>query len=196
MRQIILASASPRRSELLKQTGLSFRVMPADVDEDAVIASLAGEKERDQYPALVVEKLSEEKAQAVACGISEGIVIGADTIVWAGGIMGKPRDRADARRMLLKIQGGTHSVFTGVTVLEKGGEEKTHSFYRETKVKVYPMTEAEIEAYIDTGEPMDKAGAYGIQGQFGLWVESIEGDYNTVVGLPLSALWQLLKELI
>ncbi len=196
MRQIILASASPRRSKLLEKTGLSFRVIPADIDEGKLISSLGSKMEDDRYPALVVEGLSEAKAQKVAGGISEGIVIGADTIVWDNEILGKPKDRSDARRMLERIQGGTHSVFTGVTVLEKGRGEKTHCFYRETKVKVCPMTKTEIESYLDTGEPMDKAGAYGIQGQFALWVDSIEGDYNTVVGLPLSALWQLLKGLI
>jgi septum formation protein len=99
--------------------------------------------------------------------------------------------------MLRKLQGNTHSVFTGVTVIcKEQGQEICRTFSRETKVHVYPMTEAETEKYLDTGEPMDKAGAYGIQGAFAAWVESIEGDYNNVVGLPVSALWQILKEYV
>ncbi len=196
MRQIILASASPRRRELLAKTGLAFTVLPADADEQAVIASVDREQEGESYPARVVEALSAAKAQAVADTLAEGIVIGADTIVWDNEIMGKPSDYDDAYRMLRQIQGRTHSVFTGVTVLGRGGIETEQTFSCETKVRVFPMTETETKAYLDTGEAFDKAGAYGIQGKFGLWVESIEGDYNNVVGLPLSALWQLLKGLV
>ncbi|MCD8103613.1 MAG: Maf family protein [Lachnospiraceae bacterium] len=209
MRRIILASGSPRRRELLSQTGLEFEVIPGEVDEDAVVEKLnrifAAQKEKTfeetsietSYPAEVVKALSASKAEAVAAQISEGIVIGSDTIVWDDGILGKPKDGADAYRMLRQLQGRVHSVFTGVTVLVKDGETvKKHTFFSETKVDVYPMTEAETKAYLDTGEPMDKAGAYGIQGKFGLWVKGIEGDYNSVVGLPLSALWQVLKEYV
>ncbi len=238
MRRIILASGSPRRRELLAQTGIEFEVIPGEVDEDAVVKGLKRETadaaavsdaatvsdvaaasdaaaaldtpvaceerfsgledsgpEEEKYPARVVKALSFSKAEAVAAQIPEGIVIGSDTIVWDGEILGKPKDRADAYRMLRSLQGRTHSVFTGVTVLVKDAEDiKRHVFYCETKVEVYPMTEKETEAYLDTGEAMDKAGAYGIQGKFGLWVKGIEGDYNSVVGLPLSALWQVLKE--
>ena len=122
------------------------------------------------------------------------IVIGADTIVCQDGkIMGKPKDKEDAAKMLKRLAGNTHSVFTGVTVIEDGVTVRTFSC--ETKVRVYPMTEQEIWDYIETGEPMDKAGAYGIQGRFAAWIEGIEGDYNNVVGLPVSALWQVLKAL-
>ncbi|MCC8046505.1 MAG: Maf family protein [Clostridiales bacterium] len=237
MRRIILASGSPRRRELLSQTGLEFEVIPGKVDEDAVVANLnasfaaasaagsaksavspasaaasttdftaspAGSAVASDdsaastiYPAEVVKALSSSKAEAVAAQISEGIVIGSDTIVWDDGILGKPKDRADAHRMLRQLQGRIHSVFTGVTVLVKEGETvKKHTFFCETKVDVYPMTEAETQSYLDTGEPMDKAGAYGIQGKFGLWVKGIEGDYNSVVGLPLSALWQVLRQYV
>lgn len=230
MKRIILASGSPRRRELLSQTGLEFEVIPGEVDEDAVVANLnasfaaasaagaanlaaspagaaasttdltaspADSAASSVYPAEVVKALSLSKAEAVAAQISEGIVIGSDTIVWDNGILGKPKDRADAHRMLRQLQGRVHSVFTGVTVLVKEGEKvKKHTFFSETKVDVYPMTEAETQSYIDTGEPMDKAGAYGIQGKFGLWVKGIEGDYNSVVGLPLSALWQVLKQYV
>lgn len=107
--------------------------------------------------------------------------------------MGKPKDKEDAAKMLKRLAGNTHSVFTGVTVIEDGVTVRTFSC--ETKVRVYPMTEQEIWDYIETGEPMDKAGAYGIQGRFAAWIEGIEGDYNNVVGLPVSALWQVLKAL-
>ncbi|MCD8347773.1 MAG: Maf family protein [Lachnospiraceae bacterium] len=206
MRRIILASGSPRRKELLAQTGLEFEVIPGEVDEDAVVCALLETREvsprtaelaggtEDAYPADVVKALSASKAEAVAAQIEEGIVIGSDTVVWDNEIMGKPADRADAYRMLRQLQGKVHSVFTGVTVIVKENEEaKRHTFFCETKVEVYPMTEQETESYLDTGEAMDKAGAYGIQGKFGLWVKGIEGDYNSVVGLPLSALWQVLK---
>ncbi|MCD7736478.1 MAG: Maf family protein [Lachnospiraceae bacterium] len=222
MKRIILASGSPRRRELLAQTGLEFEVIPGEIDEDGVIKSLSermgmeGASERSErrqersgdanrlqsaspcdYPAEVVKALSLSKAKAVAAQIPAGIIIGSDTIVWDHEIMGKPSDRADAYRMLRQLQGRTHSVFTGVTVLVKDeAGTKEHVFFCETKVEVYPMTEQETEAYLNTGEPMDKAGAYGIQGKFGLWVKGIEGDYNSVVGLPLSALWQVLKEYV
>lgn len=186
MKRIILASASPRRRELLQQIGLEFEIIPSCCEE-TVTKVLPGE---------VVEELSWQKAQDVAAGIEEGIIIGSDTIVWQDGrIMGKPSDRAQAREMLRQIQGSTHSVFTGVTVIVKeNGQSACHTFFKETKVHVYPMTEEETERYIDTGEPMDKAGAYGIQGAFAAYVEGIEGDYNSVVGLPVAALWQVLKQ--
>lgn len=185
MKKIILASASPRRKELLEQIGLTFTVIPSRAEE--IITK--------QEPAEVVEELSKQKAEDVAEKIEEGIVIGADTVVCQDGqIMGKPSDRDAARKMLRQIQGNTHSVFTGMTVLVKEKDRMlAHTFSKETKVHIYPMTEQETEKYLDTGEPMDKAGAYGIQGQFAAWVESIEGDYNNVVGLPVSALWQVLK---
>lgn len=187
MRKIILASASPRRRELLEQIGLKFEVIPSHAKE-TITKELPGE---------VVEELSLQKAQDVAGQITDGIIIGSDTIVWQNGrIMGKPRDRAQAYEMLRSLQGNVHSVFTGVTVIikENTGQEQHHTFHCETKVHVCPMTDDEITTYIDTGEPMDKAGAYGIQGRFAAWVEAIEGDYNTVVGLPVCALWQVLKE--
>lgn len=187
MKRIILASASPRRKELLEQIGLTFEVTVSNVPE--VITK--------SEPSEVVEELSVQKAKAAAqAQMKEGaaIVIGADTIVCQDGkIMGKPKDKEDAAKMLKRLAGNTHSVFTGVTVIEDGVTVRTFSC--ETKVRVYPMTEQEIWDYIETGEPMDKAGAYGIQGRFAAWIEGIEGDYNNVVGLPVSALWQVLKAL-
>lgn len=186
MKKIILASASPRRRELLEQIGLEFEVIPSRCEE-VITKTLPGE---------IVEELSQQKAADVAKNIPEGIIIGSDTIVWQDGcVMGKPADREAARTMLRQIQGSTHSVFTGVTVIVKEkGQEIGRTFFKETKVHVYPMTEEETERYIDTGEPMDKAGAYGIQGAFAAYVEGIEGDYNSVVGLPVSALYQVLKQ--
>lgn len=157
--------------------------------------SRAEETVTKQLPHEIVEELAAQKAEDVAAAVDGGIVIGADTIVWLDGhMLGKPRDREHARRMLRALQGNTHSVFTGVTVVVKDGADvKRHVFSCETKVHILPMTDEEIEGYLDTGEPMDKAGAYGIQGRFAAWVESIEGDYNNVVGLPVSALYQVLK---
>lgn len=189
MKRIILASASPRRRELLAQIGLTFEVIPSSADE-VITKELPGE---------VVEELSLQKAGDVAKDIADGIVIGSDTIVWQNGrIMGKPREREEAYEMLRGLQGNTHSVFTGVTVIVRadGKNKVRHTFFEETKVRVYPMTEAETEQYIDTGEPMDKAGAYGIQGRFAAWVQGIEGDYNSVVGLPVASLWQVLKNYV
>lgn len=186
MKRIVLASASPRRRELLRQIGLEFEVKPSTVAE--VITK--------QLPGEIVEELSRQKAEDVALSVPEGIVIGADTIVWKDGhIMGKPVSREHAREMLRELQGSTHSVFTGVTVLVRDASGTVgHTFSVETKVHVCPMTEQETEKYLDTGEPMDKAGAYGIQGAFAAWVDSIEGDYNCVVGLPVCALYQVLKQ--
>lgn len=192
MKRIILASASPRRKELLEQIGVDFEVVISNAPE--IITKTD--------PQQVVEELSRQKAEAVAKQLhgTEGenvcgtIVIGADTVVCKDGeIMGKPRDEADAYRMLCLLAGSTHSVFTGVTVIADGALVKTFSCG--TRVHIYPMTQEEIQSYIETGEPMDKAGAYGIQGRFAAWVKGIEGDYNNVVGLPVSALWQVLKAL-
>lgn len=187
MKQMILASASPRRRELLAQIGLDFTVLPASGEE----------KLTKQIPSEVVEELSSQKAEAVAEQISDGIIIGADTVVCQDGeIMGKPKDEADALRMLRQLQGEMHSVFTGVTLIvkENGSVISKQTFSQETRVYLYAMTDEEIQDYIATGEPMDKAGAYGIQGRFAAYVEGIEGDYNNVVGLPVSAVWQEIKE--
>lgn len=187
MKRIILASASPRRKELLEQIGLSFEIIPSKGEE--IITK--------QEPGEVVKELSFQKAEAVAKEMTgDAIVIGSDTIVWSNGeILGKPHDKEDAKRMIRGIQGSIHSVFTGVTVISKeDGQYTTDTIACETKVSVYPMSEQEIDNYIATGEPMDKAGAYGIQGYFGAYIEGIEGDYHSVVGLPIGALWQILKK--
>ena len=192
MKRIILASASPRRRELLEQIGMKFEVIPSQGEEIITCSR----------PEEVVCELSRQKAYEVAGRLKDGqesFVIGADTVVCQDGkIMGKPKDREDAIRMIEQLQGRTHAVFTGVTILSSapGQETVCSSFACKTEVEVYPMTREEIESYVDTGEPMDKAGAYGIQGRFAAWVREIRGDYNNVVGLPVSAIWQALKQMM
>ena len=204
---IILASGSPRRKELLKQAGLEFEVITSDSDENIEKMS----------PENTVLELSERKCKAVCdefirkthtelleliLAENSGIlIIAADTIVSLDGqILGKPSDSKHAREMLMSLSGKTHEVYTGVTckvlklniLTKKLVETDSFRFNSETKVKMYPFDEYEAIDYISTGEPMDKAGAYGIQGIGSRLVESINGDYNNVVGLPLS---QLIKEL-
>ena len=188
MKNIILASASPRRRELLDMVGIPFSVCPSQGEEQI----------RGSSPKEVVEELSEQKAREVFLKTSgEVLVIGADTVVAAeGNILGKPKNRKEAIQMLKKLQGASHEVYTGVTMLsrdENGEQQKT--FHVMTAVEFYPMSEEEIESYVDTGEPMDKAGAYGIQGKAGIFVKEIRGDYNNVVGLPMARLYQELKQI-
>ena len=182
MRTMILASASPRRLELLRQVGLDPQVEPSRVEE--VIAS--------QEPAQVVMELSRQKAEDIArLHWGENVVIiGSDTVVAVDGmILGKPKDRDEAIRMLGRLQGRSHQVFTGVTLAD-GASRRMVTFYEETIVHVDPMSQEQIAAYADTGEPMDKAGAYGIQGKFAAYIRGIEGDYTNVVGLPVGRVCQ------
>ena len=188
MYKLILASASPRRKELLEQVGAEFEIIPARGEE-----IITGSR-----PEEVVVELSVQKAEEVAGRIEEEdvVILGADTVVVFGGmILGKPKDEADAKRILEMISGNTHSVYTGVTwIVRKDGKSECHSFYEETKVTMYPMTKQQILSYIRTGEPMDKAGAYGIQGKGAVYIEKIQGDYNNVVGLPVAKiLWRMRK---
>lgn len=191
-RTIILASASPRRKELMEQAGFSFIVCPSCGEE--TITKTA--------PAEIVEELSLQKAEEIAKTYKNDapdhtLIIGADTIVALDGmVMGKPKDEEDAFRMLLKLQNNIHQVYTGVTLIyfENGGI-KQKSFSERTDVSVYPMSEAEIRSYITTKEPMDKAGSYGIQGLFAIYIEKINGDYNNVVGLPIARLYHEIKNL-
>ena len=179
---IILASNSPRRRELLAHITRDFTVQGTDVDE-SLPAGIA--------PAAAVEQLSLRKALPLNNGAQ--IVIGADTVVAVDGtILGKPADEAEARQMLARLSGRWHSVFTGVSLVQV---ERHLTFSCETRVRFFDLTAAEIDAYIATGECMDKAGAYGIQGRFACFVEKIEGEYSNVVGLPLAALRSAYKEL-
>lgn len=199
MSQIILASASPRRKELLEQIGMEFEICPAKGEE--VITQ--------NRPDAVVLELSRQKAEEVAAGVltyhethpdlvtpQDILVIGADTVVAYGDkILGKPKDEADAGRMLTLLQGKKHSVYTGITLvfIDKNGRTGEHRFFERTDVTMYPMDEDEINRYIATGEPMDKAGSYGIQGRCAIYIKQIEGDYNNVVGLPVARLYQELR---
>lgn len=183
---IILASASPRRRELMSLLDISFKVVVSDADETAD-ASLP--------PYFTAEALSLKKAAAVSKNIAtSSVIIGADTIVVLGDkILGKPKDENDARAMLKSLSGKWHSVISGVTVLDTA-RAKSESFYVETKVKFIALSDKEIDEYIKTGEPMDKAGSYGIQGRGAKFIEKIEGDYFNVVGLPISRLYAVLKK--
>ena len=180
---IVLASGSPRRKELLTQMGLPFRVLVSDADE-TVDPSLP--------PAEQVALISRRKADAAAQAAGpDALVIAADTMVaLAGRVMGKPHSPGEAAEMLSALQGKTHQVYTGLT-LRQGG--RTESCVECTAVTFRPMTSAEVEGYVATGEPMDKAGAYGIQGLGGVFVEGIQGDYFNVMGLPICRLGTLLK---
>lgn len=196
MSRIILASGSPRRKELLEQVGLEFEICPAK-GEEIITKSI---------PHEVVMELSAQKAKEVASAVvaygqehpdittpTDIMVIGADTVVAYGDhILGKPKDDKDARRMIGMLAGNTHSVYTGVTIvfIDKSGRAGIHTFYDKTDVEVYPMTEKEIDRYIATGECADKAGAYAVQGKFAIHIKELKGDYNNVVGLPVSKLYQ------
>ena len=220
-KKIILASASPRRRELLTQIGLDFDVVVSETEE----------KITSTEPAKVVEELSAQKAEAVweklrsmtasqgsvtnAERLDEGsevfepeqtsgettmtdtLVLGADTVVACDGkILGKPADTEAAAAMLTMLQGRGHEVYTGVTILyEQNGERKTLTFHEKTTVHFYPMTDAQIREYVAIGDPMDKAGAYGIQGFCARYIRGIEGDYNNVVGLPVGRVYQELHGL-
>lgn len=188
MKRIILASQSPRRRELLTQIGLKFEVIPSTVEEVITSAN----------PVEVVQELAQQKARDVAevagreMAKDSLLVIGADTIVvYEGKILGKPEDKEDAVRMLTMLQGKEHSVYTGVALLS--GEQEI-VFAEETRVQMCSMTPEEILWYVNTGEPMDKAGAYGIQGLCARFIRQIQGDYNNVVGLPVGRIYQELKK--
>ena len=179
---LILASASPRRRELMGYFGLPFAIVPAAGPETPPAGADA---------AHTAEALALTKAKEVAQSHPGAVVIGADTVVEIdGAILGKPKDEEDARRMLRLLSGREHRVYTGLAVICGG---RTESCAECTRVHFRPMTEAEIDDYIATGEPMDKAGAYGYQGRAGLFVERIEGDYYNVVGLPLCLLGTMLS---
>lgn len=183
MKHIILASASPRRKEILELADLKFDVMPSDAQEittktapNEVVMELASIKAKDIY------KKSEKQS----------MIVGADTVVaYQGQILGKPTDKADAKRMLTMLSGQTHEVYTGVCVIEDG---KTKTFYEETKVTFYEISDEQINHYIKTGEPMDKAGSYGIQGKAAVFIKGIEGDYYNVVGFPIARFLQEIRK--
>ena len=207
--RLVLASASPRRRELLSQIGLEFTVMPSTKEENAktteagaLVQELSRQKAVDiweqlsggqgQNPDADQEQISEETQEPNLNGKRQPeLVIGADTVVCCEGkILGKPHSREAAAEMLTALQGRSHEVYTGVTLYS---QSETVTFFECTQVEFYPMTEVEISEYIDSKEPMDKAGAYGIQGLGARFVKGIRGDYNNVVGLPVGRLYQELK---
>ncbi|NMA84800.1 MAG: septum formation inhibitor Maf [Epulopiscium sp.] len=191
MKKIILASKSPRRQALLKQIGLSFEIKVSDIEEE-IDKNLPIEEQ--------VQKLAYDKAKAVEVLVKEPcIIIGADTIVTCGEhILGKPKNTQDAYRMLHMLQGQIHTVYTGVAILEKDRNQLGSSlcFTESARVYMKALSNEEIWSYIDSKEPNDKAGSYAIQGKGSIFVERIEGDYNTVVGLPLARLYDALKNKI
>jgi septum formation protein len=194
---LVLASASPRRQELLRNGGIAFTVQPADIDE----TPLAGEA-----PRHCAERLAREKALAVWRQRRQGshendIVLGADTVVVIdGAILGKPADAADAARMLRLLSGCTHEVITGVCLVRRdpnktGGQPEVVASSETTLVTMTELSAEDIHSYVATGEPMDKAGAYAIQGRASRWIPRIAGDYGNVVGLPVARVFQMLWEL-
>lgn len=190
MKKIILASASPRRKELLERAGVDFEVLPAQGEE----------KRNSDDSKEAVRQLARDKAVSVMHTVEDSadgtVVIGADTVVvFDNMILGKPYDTEDAVNTLKKLQGNTHQVYTGVSVWKKKAGIWTElTFYESTDVTFYPISDEEIQAYVATGEPMDKAGSYGIQGLFGIYVKGICGDYNNVVGLPVARLFYEMKK--
>lgn len=188
--KVILASASPRRKELLAGICSQFECIPSQKEE----------KITKTLPEEVVCELSLQKAVDIEEQLEKEedmLIIGSDTVVaYEDTIMGKPQDEADAYRMLSALQNNTHRVCTGVTlILYRGGQRTVRTFYEAANVTMYPMSEEQIRAYIATKEPMDKAGAYAIQGKCAVYIKSLSGEYNTVVGFPIARIYQeLLKE--
>ncbi|UCH33195.1 MAG: septum formation inhibitor Maf [Armatimonadota bacterium] len=186
---IILASASPRREALLKQIGLPFRVEPSGVSEEKA--------QRPGDPASFVEQAALAKAEDVAARVRDGLVLGADTVVVVGGrVLGKPTSAAEAREMLASLSGVTHDVYTGLALVqvEDGSVRRRRTAHEATRVTFRRLSRDDIEGYVATGEPMDKAGAYGIQGRGAVLVERIEGCYSNVVGLPVARLVEMLRD--
>jgi len=182
--RVVLASSSPRRRDLLNLIGIQHEIRPPDLDE----THIAGES-----PKAHAERLARAKAEAIAASAPEALVIGADTVVVIdGAILGKPRDASDALRMLRMLEGRTHSVLTGVAAVWRG---RIVSEIVSVEVTFKPLSASELSSYIATGEPMDKAGAYGIQGYGATIVSRVEGDYFAVMGLSLVALVALMNEL-
>jgi len=186
--EIILASASPRRADLLRQIGLRFTIQPSMLDEDGPDVLRSGESAEERAGRLALDK-----AQEVVGRVGRGLVVGADTMVVHGrNVLGKPRDDQEARTFLQRLAGGTHHVVTGVAVVDVA-TRRAEVAVQVTAVRMRHFGPSEAAAYVATGEPRDKAGAYAIQGRGGLLVEAIHGDYFTVVGLPLTTLAALLR---
>ena len=195
----ILASASPRRKELLTQAGISFTNFPSSIEERItktdpcdVVMELAFQKAREVYLRFCTSR------KEVAASEEDFIVIGAYTIVvYRGEILGKPSDKSEAYDMLSLLADRTHQVYTGVSLIMcKNGKESHRTFYEKTDVTLYKITREDLHAYVESGDSLDKAGAYGIQGPFAIHVKRINGDYNNVVGLPIGRLYHELSTFI
>jgi septum formation protein len=181
--ELILASSSPRRQELLREIGILFQVHAANINEDQI---------RGEAPIAYALRVAQEKAQAVAVHYPQSYVLGADTIVVVDDeVLGKPKDRRDAARMLRLLSGRGHEVTTAVSLIAPGTLTETRA--STTKVYFREIAEDEIQRYVADGEPMDKAGAYAIQGGASRWADRIEGEFSNVVGLPLSLVTEMLK---
>jgi septum formation protein len=184
MTMLILASGSPRRRELLAAAGIPFTAQSADVPEI---------QRPEESPARFAVRVAEDKARAVAGRSPGNLVLAADTIVVVdGAVLGKPQDAADAARMLRLLTGREHEVITGVCLIAPDGQVRTGTVT--TVVRFVPLSEEEIAAYIASGEPMDKAGAYAIQGMASRWIPEIRGEYANVVGLPVATVWRMMRE--
>jgi septum formation protein len=185
--RLILASASPRRAEILRAVGWPHEVAPVDIDESARAA---------ESPVAYVERLAREKAGAAASRFPGQLVLGADTIVLINErVLGKPADMDDARRMLRELSGQWHEVLTGVALARVGESKQELVAHERTHVSFNPMSEAEIEWHAANGKPLDKAGAYAVQGHAALFIREIQGDYWNVVGLPVQLVYKLAREL-
>ncbi len=191
MYQIILASESPRRKEIMEMMGIPFRAIASNVEETV----------QESEPDRLVEALAALKAEHIFSNVEyeeredqDSIIIGADTMVFYDGqALGKPQNEAEACKMLQMLSGSTHEVYTGVhIILWSAGKKQVITFAECTRVFVQPMSMKQIEDYVATGEPMDKAGAYGIQGRFGIHIRGIEGDYYNVVGFPIAKIYEIL----
>lgn len=188
MEKLLLASASPRRAEILRAVGWPFETLATDIDE----TFLEGERAEDAVKRLALQKAEEaaRRRQTLA------LVLGADTTVLVDTeILAKPQDDRDARRMLRRLSGRWHDVLTGVAVLRAGDDERRAVAYERTRVRFAAMSDEEIDWYVRSGEPMDKAGAYGGQGRAALFIEEIRGDYWNVVGLPVRLVYKLAREI-
>ena len=215
--RFILASGSPRRKELLGQIGINPEIIPSDIDEKVttsvpgeLVISLSKSKAMDIASKLQISErtedislttgtpeCSENMSPAASPQDKITLILGADTVVSVDGhILGKPHSHEEAAEMIRSIRGRSHQVYTGVTIIARDstGQTAIDSFAVKTDVNVYPMTEEEIITYAGSDEPMDKAGAYGIQGTFARYIKGIEGDYNNVVGLPVAEVYQRIKK--
>ena len=185
--KIWLASKSPRRAEILQAVGWPFEIMLAGIDEARRPSEAA-----DNY----VKRLAREKAMAIMDRIDAGLVLGADTVVVVDGeILGQPKNEEDARRMLKLLSGKWHEVLTGVALIRAGEGFDSAVEYQRTRVKFAEISDEEINSYVATGEPMDKAGAYAIQGRAALFIEAIEGDYFNIVGLPIRLIYEMREKM-